>query len=249
MFTARDRRRVTPTTTRAFATLTVVAMVLLLPMVVHAQGCPTIPASPGSPPFVLYFDDTGSAGTWGQLGFATPPQWEPMAPGVLNTGTHFIDFDSVNPYFAVSGPMNGTYNGYQYVAHIWCANNYEAHSNKVVVELRKGTCPNQGTLIATQTFYITNYMGNGAQDYIVDFGVQDITFSNESLIVKMDYSDPGNQAYDGHIYWDDTATPSALHAVEPGPIPTLSEWGLIVLMGLVVAVGALFILRRQVFVG
>jgi hypothetical protein len=160
---------------------------------------------------------------------------------------HYQDFDKANPYYAVSGPMSGTYNGFQYVANIWCANNFGA-SNKLVVELRKGVCPNEGTLIATRTIYITN--STPAQEYTVDFGVQNITFSNESLIVKMDYSEPTNGAFDGHIYWDAVATPSRLHAADPNAVvPTLSEWGLIVLGGLVLAAGTVFILRRRLAFG
>jgi hypothetical protein len=166
-----------------------------------------------------YFDESGTLG-WGQNGWANPPQWEWMDAGPLSNPLPYYDLDPANPYYACSGAHSADYSGLYFWADIWFANNYIS-ANTITVELRKGGWYNQGSLVASAVQVVTNQLPGGVK-YTFAFGViPTLVLNNESLVVKIIYS---GQSGDGHIYWDLTAYPSALHA--DAPVPTdYSTWG------------------------
>jgi len=183
-----------------------------------------------------YFHDTGTLG-WGQT--ITPPYWEWMDGTMPTThGLVYYDLDPVNPYYASTQSLTVNYSGQHFVAEIWLANSYTGHSNPVTVNLRRGNWGTPGTLVASAAAMITNDMSTPLM-YTFDFGpVSGLNLNQEALVVEIVYS---GQQNDAHVYWDEAQHPSRLTNL--GPIPTLTEWGLI-LLALLLLGTAVFVIRR-----
>jgi hypothetical protein len=141
--------------------------------------------------------------------------WETM-DALAPTGSRTMqDLDSSSPYFAASCPTTRTFTDTPFYAQLWLANNYSAHSNPITVELWKGLWGAPTTLVASASDVITTDIVTGyAQPYLFYFGViPSLSLNNESLVLKIIYH---GAMGDGHIYWNGTDGPSALHA---GPYP------------------------------
>jgi len=147
------------------------------------------------------------------------PYWELMSlDGGTGLGT-YQDLDPENPYYAYTEPLTANMDYYRVQAVLCFANNY-IWSNAVVVELRKGTWGNEGTLLADDTVTVSNTAP--AQGYDFDFGViPSLDLDNESLILKIVYLGPVG---DTHVYWDSGDFWSYMWAYGPVAVEP-STWG------------------------
>lgn len=145
--------------------------------------------------------------------------WELMSlGGGTGLGT-YQDLDPDNPYYACTEPLTANMDYYRVQAVLWLANNY-ASQNDVIVQLRKGTWGNEGSLLSDDTVTVSNTAP--AQDYGFDFGViPSLDLNAESLILKIVYLGPGG---DTHVYWDSAEYWGYMWAY--GPVATVpSTWG------------------------
>jgi hypothetical protein len=178
--------------------------------------------SNANPILAFVFEDTGASG-WGQAGTGNPPYWEwmTMSPDMVSAmGPQDLDPD--NAYYACSPAMTQDWGAHEFGAVIFLANNYENSQNRVVVELRKGSWQNEGTLLGADSAVVDNVAP--AEYYQFYFGVHSgpsLSFNNESLVIKITYSGPGG---DTHIYWDTPMHWSHMYAGSTSPTqPT--TWG------------------------
>jgi hypothetical protein len=166
-------------------------------------------------PIATWTIEDGSPPGWG----SGIPYWELMSLlGGTDLGT-YQDLDPDNAYYAYSDPMTANMDYYRVEAILWLANNYDSQ-NAVVVELRKGTWGNEGSLLADDTVTVSNT--EPPQGYDFDFGViSSLDLSAESLILKIVYLGPGG---DTHVYWDSPDCWSYMWAY--GPVAAeRSTWG------------------------
>jgi hypothetical protein len=172
------------------------------------------PGTIGSNPILAWFFDDADPPGWG----SSTPYWEAM--GLYNLDGSVQDLDPFHPYYACTEPLTANLSNLDLTTEIWFANNY-ASQNPVVIELRRGTWGNEGTVLADDTLMVTNTMPT-VSSYVSDFGfIPGLVLNNESLIVKIIYLGPPG---DTHIYWDDPDHPSMLR--DGGTNPTEpSTWG------------------------
>lgn len=182
-----------------------------------------ITSSPSANPLIAYvFEDTGASG-WGQDGAGNPPYWEWMtwSPDMISaTGPQ--DLDSVNAFYVSTEAITGDWGAHEFGAVIFFANRDENSNNKVVVELRKGSWLNEGTLLYADSAIIDN--AEPAQNYNFNLGVHSgpsLSFNNESLIIKIKYFGPEG---DTRIYWDTPEYWSHMYAGATSPVE-LTTWG------------------------
>jgi hypothetical protein len=179
-------------------------------------------SSSANPILAFVFEDTG-AGGWGQSGLGNPPYWEwmTMSPDMVSAAGP-QDLDPNNPYYACTQAMTQDWGAHEFGAVIFFANNYESSQNLVVVELRKGSWQNEGTLLSADSAVVDN--AAPAKSYHFYFGAlwgPSLSFNNESLIIKIKYAGPGG---DTHIYWDTPEYWSHMYAGATNPTePT--TWG------------------------
>jgi hypothetical protein len=175
-----------------------------------------------NPILAFVFEDTGASG-WGQDSMGNPPYWEWMNlyPDIVNASGP-QDLNPYFPYYACTPAMTENWGAHELGAVIFFANNYEESQNLVVVELRKGTWYNEGTLLASDSAIVDN--AAPAKSYHFDFGTHwgpSLSFNNESLVIKILYFGPGG---DTHIYWDTPEHWSHMYAGATSPVqPT--TWG------------------------
>jgi hypothetical protein len=146
------------------------------------------------------------------------------------------DFEEDGDFYACSDAITADLSGSHFRARAWLANNFVG-SNPITVQLRRGSCGNEGTLVAEASNTITN--DRPAQEHIFDFGtIPSLNLSNESLVVKLIYS---GAEFDGHMYWNCGDTPSALR-IEP--VVPMSRWGTTIALPLLAAL-SMYLIRRR----
>lgn len=180
-------------------------------------------SSPKANPILAYaFEDTGASG-WGQDGAGNPPYWEWMTwfPDMVSASGP-QDLDPANAFYVSTEAMTDDWGAHEFGAVIFFANQYEDSRNKVVVELRKGSWMNEGTILYADSAIVDNLEPAQSYSFLLgDHWGPSLSFNNESLIIKIRYFGPES---DTHIYWDTSEHWSHMWAADTSPVEP-ATWG------------------------